>query len=160
MSQDNVYLVRRIYEAYASDDPEAALSLLHPDIEWVEPPDSPDTATHRGHDGVRRSMEGWAGAWEGYGVDVDNMIEAGDGVLVRLRQHGHGRGSGVGLEERMFHVWTLRDGKAVRMRMYREEAEALGAARARGDAQGYREDEDPSPAPEPELDPGVEPASN
>jgi ketosteroid isomerase-like protein len=126
MSQPNAEIVRRIYDAYLHGDFETALSLIDPEIEWVPEPDAPDDA-YRGHEGVRQSLRRWVGTWEDYSFEVDEIVELGDQVLARLRQRGRGKGSGVEIEATQFNVWTLRDGRAVRMRMFGQEREALEA---------------------------------
>ena len=40
---------------------------------------------------------------------------------------GRGKGSGVGVSEEIFSVWTMRTGKVVRQRMFREKVQALEA---------------------------------
>lgn len=129
MSRENVEVVGRIYDALARGDFDIALSHLHPEIEWHEPPHSPSAGVYRGHEGVRRSFLGWAASWSDYRLDVDDLLEAGDDVLAKCRQRARGRASGVEVEQRLFNVWTLRDGIVVRMRIYHDEAEALEAAR-------------------------------
>ena len=56
---------------------------------------------------------------------VDQRVWAADVVTVRLR--GRGRGSGVEIDGRFYDVYTLRDGKIVRMDQFTERSEALGA---------------------------------
>jgi ketosteroid isomerase-like protein len=104
------------------------LPSFDPDVEWSEPPESPGAAVYRGRDGVRRSFEKWVGAWEDYRLDVEELIDVGDHVFARCSQRVRGRTSGIDVEQRLFSVWTLLDGKVVRMRMYYDEREALEAA--------------------------------
>jgi hypothetical protein len=50
-------------------------------------------------------------------------------VVVRVKQGGRGRASTVGVEMPAYwQVYRLRDGRAVRVEIYREEADALKAA--------------------------------
>ena len=59
------------------------------------------------------------------------MIGVGDShIVVVLRMHGRGRGSGVPVEERIAHLWLIRDGKAAEMRVYSDPQDALRDARA------------------------------
>jgi ketosteroid isomerase-like protein len=127
MSRENVELVRALYDAYARGDAEAAFAHLHEDIEWSEPPDSPESGTLRGHEGVRRQITRWLGAWDEYRFEIDELIDVGDHVVASGHQYGRGRGSGVEVAEEHFHVWSLRRGKAVRMRMFRDRVQALEA---------------------------------
>ena len=73
-------------------------------------------------------MAGLYDAFEDYRPEVEELIDLGDQVLTLAIEHGTGRGSGAEVEaSRTAHVWTLRDGKAVRLDLYLERAEALKA---------------------------------
>lgn len=129
MTQENVEIVRAIYAAYAQGDVEAAVGHFGAEIEWSEPPRSPrGVRPYRGVEGARQSLGAWVSAWDEYRLELDELIDAGDDVLARSRQTVRGKGSGIEVEQPLFSVWTLRDGKVVRHRMYHDEREALEAA--------------------------------
>jgi uncharacterized protein len=128
MSAENVGVVRELYERYVSN-PEATFELFDPEIEWSEPEEIPDSQVYRGHDGVRDSMRKFVGTWDDFRNNVQELIDAGDSVIARVRITGRGKGSGVGIDAEQFQVWTLRDGKAVRLQMFFDKA---GAERAAG----------------------------
>ena len=57
--------------------------------------------------------------WGDYEAELVDISEAPDGrVVSTLRQRGRGAGSGVAVESDLFMVWTIRDGRPVRMEMY------------------------------------------
>jgi ketosteroid isomerase-like protein len=87
----------------------------------------PDGRVYHGHDGVREAFRRWLGTWEDYHQERGEAIDAGDEVVVPVREHGRGKGSGIEMERHTFGVWTLRDGKAVRIRFYPTRSEALKA---------------------------------
>jgi ketosteroid isomerase-like protein len=58
----------------------------------------------------------------------EELRDLGDQILATTRHHGRGKGSGAEVELRIFQLWTLRNDKVVRARMYYGEAEALEAA--------------------------------
>jgi ketosteroid isomerase-like protein len=60
--------------------------------------------------------------------EAEEIIAAGDSVVVGVRQRGVGRASGVPTEMHFFTLWTLRGGKVIRIESFRERAEALEAA--------------------------------
>ena len=61
-------------------------------------------------------------------MEPEDLIEVGeDHVVVLLHMHMRGKGSGVEVDARTHNLWTLRDGKAVRMAVYNDKAEALEA---------------------------------
>jgi ketosteroid isomerase-like protein len=48
-------------------------------------------------------------------------------VIARVELRGHGRTSGLELATRVFQVFTLRDGKIIRLEDFVDRAEALAA---------------------------------
>jgi uncharacterized protein len=127
MSQENVDLARRGYETFARGDLDAAVELMHPEIEAHDPPEVPDATIYRGREAVRRDWEETAGLFEDFSIDVEKSFDRGDEVVVLLRFRGRGRDSGAEVEAPMAHVWTIRDGKAIRLRQFLNRAEALEA---------------------------------
>jgi uncharacterized protein len=128
MSRENVEVIRRLYETFDRGDLEATLEALDPQIEWKEPPEQPEGAvTRHGREGVREGLSDWLRTWRSYRVEPQEFIEAGDQVLVRIRQLGQGQSRGVEVESDLFQAWTLRAGKPVRMEMYFERSAAMEA---------------------------------
>ncbi len=130
MSEENVEIVRGVYDAWQRGDFEAALEPFHEDVEWFGPPDisrAGGGGVARGHEGVSRSIGRWMGAWGELRFELRDLIDFGDEVLAEGWQQGRGRGSGVEVSEEIFSVWTLRAGKIVRQRMFRDRAQALEA---------------------------------
>jgi ketosteroid isomerase-like protein len=127
MSQENVEVVQRSYEAYLRGDLDAALAPLDPEIEIYDH-DVPDAGKYRGLDGLLRWQADWESSWESWRWDPEEFIEAGERVVAVLRVHATGRQSGVAVERTDAAVWTLRDGKCVRLDYYGSRAAALEAA--------------------------------
>ena len=128
MSFDNVEAVRHIYGAWEKEGSPVASGLLDPDIEWVNPPDAVERGTRHGLDSFGTAAESVADTFEGVAVDIDEMLDAGDRVVVLATLHGRGRGSGADVERRQGYIWTLRDGKATRFEWFNTPGEALRAA--------------------------------
>ena len=130
MSQANLEIVRRGYERWAElGSPD--LAFLDPEIEWRGPREFPDLAEpHFGHEGVARYIAKVNEAFDDYQMNPEEFIDAGaDRVLVFSREGGRGRGSGAEVQTHpTAHLWTLRDGKAIRMESYWERSDALEAA--------------------------------
>jgi ketosteroid isomerase-like protein len=128
VSREDVELVRRLYEAWLAGDQETALAGIDPDIEWVEPEENPDAGNWRGPEGVRESFEKWTEPFENYRLEVREFVDLDPCVLAVCRQHARGRGSGVEVDSDIWHLWTLRDGRAVRAEMFLRREDALRAA--------------------------------
>ena len=60
MSQENMEIVRRLYERWGRGD--AALDLLDPEIEIAMPVGRPDEQRYHGHTGFNRWVREWIGA--------------------------------------------------------------------------------------------------
>lgn len=130
MSQQNLELVRRIYEGWASNDPRM-FELLHPAIEVHPDPRSawpgiePEYA---GHDGVRRYLASIYDAFEEYRAEAEELLDAGDRVVTLAIERARGKQSGAPVEIRhTAHVWTIRDGMAVRLDVNWDRDDALRA---------------------------------
>jgi ketosteroid isomerase-like protein len=126
MSQENVEVVRRAYEAFDTDL-EALLRLLDPAIEWVSPSDAIEPGLRRGRDGVRDAFAATAMAWDQPTHTAEGFVDAGDEVLVTVTFRGHGRGSGMDAERTEFHVWTVQSGAVIRFQWFYRRREALEA---------------------------------
>jgi ketosteroid isomerase-like protein len=120
MSQANVEIVRSFLEAGVDD----ALGYADPGIVWNPIEELPT----QGHDAVRASLAHWKADWDDYEVMPQELVDMGDRVLATVRLRGRGRGSGVEIDARFYDVYTLRDGRIVRMDQFTERSEALEAA--------------------------------
>jgi ketosteroid isomerase-like protein len=124
---DVAELIRDAYGAYNRGDVDAALELMHPDVEWVPPPSSLEPQPLRGRDAVRRYLA--PNIFESQTAEPLALIEEGNRVLVVARVRARGRGSGIELDRTAYHVLLLRDGRAVRFAVYTERDQALAALR-------------------------------
>jgi ketosteroid isomerase-like protein len=127
MSEANVELVREIYERFRAGDTDGALALHDLEVEVHDRPEIPDPQVYRGHEGVLSSLGVSEATFEGLDLVPEEFIDAGDRVVVVFRFRGVGRESGIPVDERLAHVWTIRDGKAVRMEVHAGREEALRA---------------------------------
>jgi ketosteroid isomerase-like protein len=132
MSQENVEIVRRMYEAWMAGDDEAIFSIFDPAIRLNPDPEASWVGIdddYVGHDGFRRYMGAVYEAFEDYRPEVERIIDAGEGrVLTLAVEHGRGRGSGAEVQAaKTAHLWTLREGKAVRLDLFLERSRALEA---------------------------------
>jgi ketosteroid isomerase-like protein len=129
VSQENVDVVRRAFQARTAGDAEAAYAMLAPDVVFdTSRSEFPDAGVYRGPEGVRNWFDGLADAFgEGARFDVEEIEDFGDRVLVEIRARGHGLSSGIAVDWRFVSVFTFRDGKVVRIDRFANRAEALRA---------------------------------
>jgi ketosteroid isomerase-like protein len=134
MSPDNVEIVRRGYERYATGDLEAMADLFADDAELADSGGLGVTGTtagtRYGPTGFLRAGQEAEEAFADYRVEAEDFIDAGETVIVPVRISGVGRSSAAKLETHFVQLWVLREGKVVRGDVYRTVEEALEAARS------------------------------
>jgi uncharacterized protein len=119
MSRENVEIVRRLYDAVARRDTATVLALYDPDVEWDFTRhsfgDFLGGTVYRGHDGLRSFFGEMHDAWEGVEWDLKQVFDAGEHVVLVVNQRVRGRTSGAQTEGSAVGVWTVRNGKVVRV---------------------------------------------
>jgi ketosteroid isomerase-like protein len=128
MSQENVEIVREMYEAFARGGPGAVVPFLDPRFEWHDIEDQPEATVHHGHDGFVDALEVFTEPFEEFTVSVEELRDLGDHVLALIRVRGRGLGSGAEFNEEWATVWTLKAGVAIQGRTFSNAAQALEAA--------------------------------
>ena len=123
MSEENVELVRKIYDAWERE--ESARDFIAEDVEYVNPDYAVEGGTRRGRGSFRVVRE----TYDDFKVRIDRYIDAGgDDVVVLAYYTASGTGSGVPVDGEHGYVWTVRDGQAVRFKWFQSHREALDAA--------------------------------
>ena len=115
--------VRRHY-AHLSKTGEVLPELAHPDFEfriaWME---------GRGIDAARRATTEWTGTFEDWEIEALDVIEVDRHQVVAIvRDRGRLKGSEAEVENEFAHLWTFREGLAIRFETFTEKAQALEAA--------------------------------
>jgi hypothetical protein len=133
MSEENVVRAREAYEALGRAAREGNFDAffgeyVHPEIEWVPLEGALDVAVAYGHESVKARMMAMVDVMEEPWIEAEEIIDAGESVVVAIRISGRGRGSGIDVEASLFNVVTERDNKAVRIEWYASRGEALEAA--------------------------------
>jgi ketosteroid isomerase-like protein len=118
-------IVRMAFEAFNRGDIDSVLELCDPAI-VVRDPQRTGT-TFRGPDGVRQFFEEWLENWEEYRSEPVELTEAGGEILVHARQSGKGKLSGIEIDQDLFVVSRIREGRFVEYRLYTEREDALAS---------------------------------
>jgi uncharacterized protein len=129
MSQENVEVVRAVWDYWIRGDLPGLVAQYDPTVvwdlshyrDWPEP-------NYEGREGVRRFFDEWLAVWDDYEAGFDEMRLASDGrVLVLAWQRGNGHGSGLSMDMRWAQIFTVREGQITRIENYDDPAETLEA---------------------------------
>jgi len=120
MSRENVEIVEAIHRLWNAR--ESTDDLIDGELEYVNPPDAVETGTRHGRGALGRVLE----IYPDFRFEVRRIVDAGDEVVAVGVVHGTSP-SGISIEAPQGYVWTIRDGRAVRFRWFRDPAEALEA---------------------------------
>ena len=122
----NAAVVQRLFDLFNEGRIDDGRDLLHPEIEWIEPPETIGRNIGTGPDAALSGLANWDDQFDSLRAETTELREEGDRVLHAMRQYVRARGSDFEIEAPLYMVWWFRDGKAARMEMYntREQAEA------------------------------------
>ena len=131
MSQENVEIVRQMFDAVARRDKATVLALYDPEVEWDASriPEARLTGLERihGYAGIQRAYRDWDEAWESFEDECERLIDAGDRVISVVTRRARGRTSGAETTVPRAGVWTIREGKVARVVWFPSVEEALEA---------------------------------
>jgi ketosteroid isomerase-like protein len=127
MSEENVAIVRRMYEAFHAGDAEGALAYFDPEV-MFDASVRIDAGVGHGREELSAMVTQWVGAFEQWDETIEEMRDLGSQVCVVTTQRGRGKGSGVEVEYRYGVVYELEGDKISSMTLYATPAEALEAA--------------------------------
>ena len=123
MSQDNIALVRGLYEAFARGDVDTVLAGFDENIEWNEAEGMPYGGQYHGPQAVAENVFGpITNDFDGFSVTPDEILADGDRVVSLMTYRGTAKESGKALEMPAAHAWTVRDGKITHFRLLADPA--------------------------------------
>jgi ketosteroid isomerase-like protein len=134
LASKNVELIAGMYAAFARGDIADVLGRMAPDIVWNEAEHFPyaDGNPYIGPDAILNGVFArCAGEWHGFGVEVGEILDAGDTVVVLGRYIGTCKATGQPMYPQLVHVYRVREGKIVRFQQF---VDTLDVARAMGNA--------------------------
>jgi len=124
MSDENVETVRSSLDAIDRGDAETALSFFSEDVVFEPLVAGP----YYGHAGVVAQWMAFFEEFDDYWFEADELIDAGEEVVLYWRHGGIGKASGIRVENEGGSVFTFKDGKISRVRVYADRAESLKVA--------------------------------
>ena len=133
MSQENVEVAKMAYEAFARGGLDRFLDHFSDDVDYRAGEGAPDDrGPIHGKDAVRAWLQDWIDMFDGFRMELVELIDAGEDTLVAVERYG-GRAklSGVETDSTLWAVLDIRDGKIARGREYMSREQALEAAALR-----------------------------
>jgi ketosteroid isomerase-like protein len=131
---DNLDVLRAMHEAFNRRDFDSVIDFLHPEVELHPGIEGLDTrVSYRGREEWRQYIELISEAWDTQTIEVQEIIEAGDRILVDERWHVTGR-QGIELDFHVTDVYAFRDGLVVRIDGFADKTEAREALGLRDQA--------------------------
>jgi ketosteroid isomerase-like protein len=126
MSQETIALVRSGFSAFEQGDVSRMLDLMADDLVTYRA--DPDGATYHGKEGFLEATADWTEGFSEWAVVPEKFIDAGDFVVVYVRQIVRGEASGISVEGAFWFVFEVHDARITRLSFYVREIEALEAA--------------------------------
>ena len=124
MSEADVAVVRRMWDAFLRGDGATATGVLDHDVEW-DGTNLPDGAIAHGRAAAADHIRRWAEVWETWEVELEEVVDADEGrVIVFFREWGRSK-AGVDVDERHSELYVVRDGRIVYRKGFREPDDAL-----------------------------------
>lgn len=130
MSQQNVDVIRGMYDAFAAGDVPSVVDAMDPQIEWREAEHFPyaDGNPYRGPSAVVSGVFTRLGTeWDGWTLAIEELLDAGDTVVALGRYRATHNDTGTAIDAQFAHVWRLRNGKAAGFQQYTDTAQVAAA---------------------------------
>ena len=127
MSPENVESFYRAHDAFNGRNVDALIALCDPEVEYFSTLVELEGGPWRGHDGVRDWWENLLRVFPDFRTEVDEVRDLGDVTVARVRLRGHGMQSEALTHGTQWQVTEWRNRKAIRIRAFTSEAEALEA---------------------------------
>jgi ketosteroid isomerase-like protein len=121
--------VARVYAAINARDRGAIKALSAPDIVV-----GTTVEAYRGPEALLEWLDEGDDAFDDFTVELLEVEELAGHVLASMRQRGRGKASGAEVDHRFTHVWTLRDGRAIRLQSFAHREDAVRYAQRGGPA--------------------------
>jgi ketosteroid isomerase-like protein len=134
--QDNISMVKKMYQAFAAGDVQSILNNLDSNAEWTDfgPATIPYSGSWNGHPRILEFFKAMAETTTKGEVVAENFIAAGDTVAVTGRFRATVRDTGAKIDSPIAHFFTIRDGKVVKWVGYSDTAAIAEAHRGKAAA--------------------------
>jgi ketosteroid isomerase-like protein len=127
MSEENVEIVRPIYDSLTRRDWDAVFRDMHPDFEMTTQR-GPTAGTHRGREAVQWLIEDAIATFDNLVIEPKELLENGDQVVALVTTRARPKEGSVDIVVRNGHLWTVRDDTIFSLETFPAFEKALEAA--------------------------------
>ena len=131
MSNEDVAIMKEIFDAVEKRRYSAMVEYYHPHVEIYEPESLPYGGHYKGYPGATRHAVGWSTVWDPLQPSAEDrrlapeLFDAGDCIIARYRITARKPDDGERLEVPVFAVYRLEDGRLRELRMFYWDTEAI-----------------------------------
>lgn len=128
----NLEIVKSLYTAIVSRDPDTILKIFNPNIEWIQNEGFPGGGKHVGADAVLNDVFAkFRQEWETWQVNVEEWLDAGDTIVALGEYRGVYKSTGKSTTAAFAHVYKLKNGRIVRFQQYTDTLKVAEAMQLR-----------------------------
>jgi ketosteroid isomerase-like protein len=127
MSEENIEILRQVYEALNRGDWDAVFRDMHPEFELITQR-GPTAGTYRGTPAARKQVQELFGPFESFAMEPEEFFESQDLVVSFVKVSSRPKGSSADMEVRNGHLWTIRGGTIHSLKTFAVREQALEAA--------------------------------
>jgi len=119
--------LREVYENWGRGNWTPRFDVYADDFEWGWSSEFPGglESVKRDDDVPSARLHSWLSPWDDWQCEAEGYVEGGDIVVVLTRHRGRGKGGGVSVGA---HVWSMGNGKALRLEVFVSRRLALESA--------------------------------
>ena len=128
MSEENVEIVRRVYDEWGRGNFRAGGELFDSHTVLIVRSEFPEAGAYHGREEMNGYLRDWLAAWSKLVLQGESFVAAGDSVVVGIHQQGIGKESGISVDNRFFQIWSFRGDTLLRIETIGERSDALEAA--------------------------------
>jgi ketosteroid isomerase-like protein len=132
VSQENVEIVRRAYQAWEQHGFDVVPELFDPQLEFVNPPYAVEPGIRIGRDEFAAALRSLLEVFTDFNATATEFRDAGDRVVVTATMTARSRANAVPVEAERGYVLDVRDGKITRFAWFNDPGEALKAVGLEG----------------------------
>src|SRR5215470_4659567 len=124
-TNDNISVVRRLYEAHGN--PEIIRQVLALDVRWEVVAGFPYSDVYLGLNGVSDFFTRLFSDFEDWRTEPSEFFESGDHVIAIGAYSAKAKATGKTFKARFAHVWTIRNGMIARLQQVADTAQLARA---------------------------------